>query len=421
METYLDNAATTRPYPEVVDAVNEALVENWGNPSSLHRKGRDAKAVLEQSRARIACALGVEPPEVYFTSGGTEANNLAISGACLAHGRTLDQTCGPACDLPQGAVCGPPQGAACSPPQNPAADALVTSTLEHPSVTKTVRGLKRTGWDVGYVDMRDGHLDLEQLRGLLDGRTALVTMMRVHNELGWLYPIEEVARLRDEHAPQALLHVDAVQAFGKLDFRPKELGAQMASTSAHKIGGPKGVGALYVEAGTPLFTTAFGGGQERGLRSGTEPLPLIAGFAKAVELTMSRREQTHAHVTALKAYLLERLGGRFPQLQVNSVPDGSPYIVNFTLPGIQSERALMHLGDHGVFVSTAAACTSNHTTVPAGTWRRKHPLVLELAGIPPPLHRSTFRVGLWHSNSKADIDLLVDLLSDGVPGESPEG
>ncbi|MDR1014119.1 MAG: cysteine desulfurase [Coriobacteriales bacterium] len=412
-ETYLDNAATTRPYPEVVDAVAEALAENWGNPSSVHHKGKDAKAVLEQSRARIADALGVEPPEVYFTSGGTEANNLAISGACLAHGRTLDRACGHAC--------GPLHGPACGPPHGLAAGALVTSTLEHPSVTKTVRGLKRTGWDVGYVDMRDGHLDLEQLRGLLDGRTALVTMMRVHNELGWLYPTEKVARLRDEHAPQALLHVDAVQAFGKLDFRPKELGAQMASISAHKIGGPKGVGALYVEAGTPLFTTAFGGGQERGLRSGTEPLPLIAGFAKAVELTMSQREQTHAHVTALKAYLLERLSGRFPQLRVNSLPSGSPYIVNFTLPGIQNEQALRLLDSHDVFVSAAAACTSNHTTVPAGTWRRKHPLVLELAGVPPPLHRSTFRVGLWHSNSKADIDLLVELLSSETPDESPGG
>jgi cysteine desulfurase len=404
-EIYLDNAATTKPYPEVVEAVNKALVENWGNPSSSHRKGKDAKTMLEHSRALIADALGVKPCEIYFTSGGTEANNLAIYGAALAYSSRASSR-----DSAQSRDSASSRDSAQGRSSDYAGGSLVTSTLEHPSVTKTVRGLKRSGWDVSYVNMRHGQLDFEHLKSALNNKTALVTMMRVHNELGWLYPIEELACMRDKYASQALLHVDAVQAFGRLDFKPKLLGAQLASVSAHKIGGPKGVGALYVEKGTALFTTAFGGGQERGLRSGTEALPLIAGFAKAVELTMSDREQTLAKVVALKAYLLRCLSERFSRLQINSLPDGSPYIVNFSLPGIHNERALELLGNHGVFISAASACASNHSTVPAGTWRKKNPLVLELAGIPPQLHKNTFRVGLWRQNSIADIDMLVELL-----------
>jgi cysteine desulfurase len=237
-------------------------------------------------------------------------------------------------------------------------------------------------------------------------------MMRVQNELGWLYPIEEVARLRDRQAPQALLHVDAVQAFGRLDFEPAHLGAQLASISAHKIGGPKGVGALYVKRGTTLFTTAFGGGQEQGLRSGTEALPLIAGFAKATEITMAKRREGLQRLGTLRAYLLRRLSERFARLRVNSLDSGSPAIVNFSLPGIDNERALDFLDRQKVSISTASACSSAHPVIPGRAWRKKQPLVLELAGVPYHLRKNTFRVGLCFSNSEADIDLLVELLAD---------
>jgi cysteine desulfurase len=334
-DIYLDNAATTKPYVEVVEAIERVLLEDWGNPSSTHHKGKAAKTILEQSRETVASALGAVSSEIYFTSGGTEANNLAIFGACLAQSRV--------------------------------GGSIITSTLEHPSVTKSVRGLRRSGWQVEYIDMQGGCFDFEHLNQALTPETSLVTIMRVNNETGYLYPIEEVARMRDVVASAVPIHCDAVQAFGKLDFIPSALGVQLASISAHKIGGPKGVGALYVQAGTEMFTTAFGGGQERGLRSGTEALPLIAGFAKAVELTMAQRKQTLAQVTMLREHLVHGLRDRFPLVRINSTPTGSPFIVSFTLPGVDNEWALQFLSDRGVFLSAAAACASNHSTVPAGT------------------------------------------------------
>ena len=236
--------------------MNEVLAESWGNPSSPHAVGRKAKAVLEESRAVIADALGVDADEVYFTSGSTESNNLAIRGACLAHREHPGQ--------------------------------IITSSLEHSSVTRTVRGMRRDSkWPCAYVEAPDGVLDLGQLRELLQaGPTALITMMRVQNEVGWIFPIPEVAALRDELAPEALLHCDATQSFGKLPTCPREWGVQLLTAGAHKIGGPRGIGILYVQRGVKMFTTAFGGNQERGLRSGTESVFLAAGMAEAVRLAV---------------------------------------------------------------------------------------------------------------------------------------
>jgi cysteine desulfurase len=379
-EVYLDNAATTQLYPEVIEVIHEELCYNYGNPSSTHRKGQKAKRTLEQSREVIARALGAEPSEIVFTSGGTESNNLAIYGACLAR-------------------------------QNKNRS-IITSALEHPSVTKTIRGLKRMGWSVDYVDVLNSEFDLEALARALSLDTTLITVMSVQNELGYLFPLERIAQLRDETAPQALLHTDAVQAFGKIDMCPSIWGIDLASFSSHKIGGPKGIGALYVKRDTSLFTTAFGGGQERGLRSGTEAVPLIAGFAKAVELTIGARESNHAHVALLKAHLEHGLRARFGAVKLNSRCDGSPYIVNFTLPGISNRKALKKLSDHGVYVSAASACASNHSTVPPGTWREKHPLVLQLSGVPAKLTTSTFRVSFGWKNTIEDVDCLIELLDD---------
>ncbi|MDR1015098.1 MAG: cysteine desulfurase [Coriobacteriales bacterium] len=378
MTAYLDNASTTRPYPEVIDVVHTVLRDHFGNPSSLHRKGVEAKRILELSRTTIARALEVEPEEVFFTSGGTESNNLAIAGASLARRDRQNR--------------------------------IITTELEHPSVTKPVRNLRREGWDVGYLHAAGGALDLEQLTELLDPATALVSVMGVQNELGYRFPLEQVSRIRTERAPQALLHTDAVQLFCKLPLLPHRVGIDLASLSAHKIGGPKGIGALYVRRGTRLFTTAFGGGQEKGLRSGTEALPLIAGFGKAVEIASREREKTACLALELKAYLIGRLRAGFEQVIVNSREDGSPYIVNFALPGVDSSKALLLLSDKGVFLSTASACESNHATVPPGTWRKKHPLALQLAGIPKHIGKSVFRVSFFAGNTRADIDRLIDAL-----------
>lgn len=385
-ETYLDNAATTMPYPEVVETVCEALRDNWGNPSSSHHKGREAKGILERSRATIASSIGVHPDEVYFTSGGTEANNLAIIGSCLAqrerHGQGM----------------------------------VVTSTLEHPSVTKTVRGLKREGWPVEYLGAVEGELDLARLSDLLDSASpiALLSIMSVQNELGYRFPLDEIAHLRDQKASDVLFHTDAVQAFGKFELLPREMGVDLMSMSSHKIGGPKGIGALYVRRDVDLFTTAFGGGQERGLRSGTEALPLIAGFAKAVEITMEARPQTFARVERLKHLLIDSLRQRFGQVVINSREDGSPFILNFSLPGTNNKKALERLSEAGVFISTASACASNHTTVQPGTWREKHPLSLQLAGVPMNLTQSTYRISFGKLTTEADIKRFVDVLDQVV-------
>ena len=272
-ESYLDNAATTPTRSEVIERMNEVIRDAWGNPSSAHAVGMRAKEVLEESRATIAGALGVEPGEVYFTSGATESNNLAVRGVCSARR------------------------------DNPAK--IITSTLEHASVTRSVRGMRREmNWPVTYIDAIDGKLDLGQLRdALTESPTSLITIMNVQNEVGYIFPSAEIGRMRDELAPDALYHVDATQAFGKLSPKPREWHAELASVASHKIGGPRGIGALYVRDGVKMHTNAFGGGQEHGLRSGTEPVFLAAGFARAVELAQAEHEETLAHVRALSAQI----------------------------------------------------------------------------------------------------------------------
>ena len=382
--TYLDNAATTQPLPEVVARMNEVLAESWGNPSSPHAVGRKAKAVLEESRAIIADALGVDPDEVYFTSGSTESNNLAIRGACLAHREHPGQ--------------------------------IITSSLEHSSVTRTVRGMRRdSDWPCAYVEAPNGMLDLGQLRELLQaGPTALITMMRVQNETGWIFPIPEVAALRDELAPNALLHCDATQSFGKLPTCPREWGVQLLTAGAHKIGGPRGIGILYVQRGVKMFTTAFGGNQERGLRSGTEPVFLAAGMAEAVRIAVRDREENLRHVSDLRERAVAELRRAIPEVVVHAPEGGSPYILSFSIPGVPNAQSVRYLSDRGVCVSRASACEENHTTVSPGTWREKHPLSLQAAGIPLREGKETLRVSFFRQNTAADVDRLVSVLTDCV-------
>lgn len=315
-------------HPRVIEAVSAVMRDAYGNPSSQHAKGRAARALLDESRAVVAEAVGAFPDEIYFTSGGTEANNLAITGSCSAYARDHGR-----------------------------AGAVVTSALEHPSVTKTVRGLKRDGWTVFYLDARDGELDLSGLDRILDEvpDVVLATVMSVQSELGYRFPIEDVVRrcravgcARKTRGP--LVHTDAVQAFGKLPLDVHELDADLLSFCAHKVGGPKGVGALYVRRGTRLFTTAFGGGQERGLRSGTEALPLIAGFAEAARIAHAEQAAAFERASTLRAHVVGALRHRYADVIVNSRDGGSPFIVNFSLPGTDNRAVLADLSDAGVFL-----------------------------------------------------------------------
>lgn len=377
-EAYLDNASTTKPRPEVIRVMQKVLEENFGNASALHSLGRRAHTILEESREVIAQALGVEPDEIYFTSGGTESNNLAVRGACRARGKRAGQ--------------------------------IITSALEHPSVTRSVRGLKREGWPVSYVEAVGGNIDLAACERFFQEDTILATVMTVQNELGYIMPIKEVCDLRDKYAPQALVHTDAVQALGKVSLPLREWGVDMASFSAHKIGGPKGIGALYVKRGTHLFTTAFGGGQERGLRSGTEAVFLIAGFAEAMKQTYATFDVDRRATRSLWNYLVKRLRSEIPSVIINSREDGSPYICNITVPGMNNQKALDYLSDNGIYISKAAACESNHTTVAPGTWRPKHPLSLQAAGIPLSLGRNTLRISFGYDTTQDAVDRFVDVL-----------
>lgn len=377
-EVYLDNAATTKPRPEVLEVMSRELL-NYGNASSTHALGRRAKRTLEESRAVVAQALGAEPDEVFFTSGGTESNNLAIRGSVMARG------------VESGRV--------------------ITSALEHPSVTRSVRGLKREGdCRVSYVEAVHGNFDLEACRRFLQEPTTLVTVMAVQNELGYRMPIPEIVKLRDELAPEALVHTDCVQAFGKIDVPVHRWGVDLASLSAHKIGGPKGIGALFVKRGTRMFTNAFGGGQERGLRSGTEPVYLAAGFAEAVRCAFTDRAAEEARIRGLWNRMRSRVLAEIPDAVINSREDGSPYLFNFSVPGMRNQAALRYLSDHGVYVSKASACEANINTVPQGTWRHKHSLSLVAAGIPEVMGKRTLRVSFGWSSTEEDVDAFVDTL-----------
>lgn len=381
---YLDNAATTKPRPEVLEVMARELL-NYGNASSTHALGRRAKRTLEESRAVVAEALGAEPDEVFFTSGGTESNNLAIRGSVMARG------------VESGRV--------------------ITSALEHPSVTRSVRGLKREGdCRVSYVEAVHGNFDLEACRRFLQEPTTLVTVMAVQNELGYRMPIPEIVKLRDELAPQALVHTDCVQAFGKIDVPVHKWGVDLASLSAHKIGGPKGIGALFVKRGTHMFTNAFGGGQEKGLRSGTEPVYLAAGFAEAVRCAFADRAAEEARIRGLWNRMRSRVLAEVPDAIVNSREDGSPYLFNFSVPGMRNQAALRYLSDHGIYVSKASACEANINTVPQGTWRHKHSLSLVAAGIPEVMGKRTLRVSFGWSSTEEDVDAFVDALKAFLAG-----
>lgn len=377
-EVYLDNAATTKPRPEVVQVMMREL-QNYGNASSTHALGRRAKRVLEESRAVVAEALGAEPDEVFFTSGGTESNNLAIRGSVMARGV--------------------------------GAGRVITSALEHPSVTRSVRGLKREGdCKVSYVEAVHGNFDLEACARFLREPTTLVTVMAVQNELGYRMPIPQIVELRNELAPDALVHTDAVQAFGKIAVPVHEWGVDLASLSAHKIGGPKGIGALFVKRGTKMFTNAFGGGQEKGLRSGTEPVYLAAGFAEAVRCAFADRAAEEVRIRGIWNQMRERILAEIPDAIINSREDGSPYLLNFSVPGMRNTSALRYLSAHGVYVSKASACEANINTVPTGTWRHKHSLSLVAAGIPEIMGKRTLRVSFGYASTEDDADVFVDTL-----------
>ncbi|HHW26313.1 MAG TPA: cysteine desulfurase [Firmicutes bacterium] len=326
----MDNSSTTRPAPEVVKAVTSAMEEGWGNPSSLHKLGSKSQAIVRAARQAVARAISADESEVYFTSGGTEANNLAIFGTL----RTL-----------------------------PDRKRIITSTVEHPSVMAAYEYLKETGYDVRFIRVDSlGRVDPEEVLREVTPDTALVSIMLVQNEIGTLQPCREIGRgLMSMGGKRPRFHIDAVQGFARLSIDVREWGVDLLSVSAHKIHGPKGVGALYVRKGVSLTPLAFGGGQEKGVRSGTENVPGIAGFGAACALWETDREETMRRLTDLRAKLVDGILGAVPDAVLHGPRrEGvAPYIVHFSFPGLRGETILHALEERGVYVSTGSACSSH--------------------------------------------------------------
>lgn len=335
MLVYLDNSATTRPYPEVVAAMNRCMVENWGNPSGIHSTGRNAYTELAGAREQVARLIGAKGGEIYFTSGGTEADNLAIRGVANRFYRGH----------------------------------IITTAIEHAAVLNTCRYLEECGFDVTYVQPdRRGLVSADEVLAALRPDTLLVSVMLANNEIGTVQPVAELGRRLKGRG--ILLHSDAVQAVGKIPLSVADLGVDMLTVSAHKLNGPKGVGALYVRHGADIDPIIFGGGQERGLRSGTENMPGIIGFAKAAELTRSRYYEQRERILAARAAFLRTLGDLVDGWEINGAfQDGLwggderlPGNLHLSFRGVDGAALLLLLDMAGVAASAASACSAGSGT-----------------------------------------------------------
>ena len=360
---YLDNSATTAVCRAAADKAYEMMTACWGNPSSLHTAGFEAEREMEAARSAVAGLLGAAPDTLTFTSGGTEANNLAIFGAAAAKARGGRH--------------------------------IVTTAMEHPSVAAACGQLEKEGWEVTrLVPDGSGCVPLSALEAALRPDTMLVSMMLVNNETGAILPVEEAAPLVRRLAPRALLHCDAVQAFGKLPIRVRPMDVDLLTVSGHKIHAPKGCGALYVKKGVRILPRAFGGGQERGLRPGTEATPAIAAFGAAAAAVPELAGQ-RARFEELMNRLLAGLE-RQEEILLHRPARHAPYILHLSVPGIRSETLLHFLAQRGVYVSSGSACS-----------RGKSSPVLAALGLPPAEIDSALRVSLSRDNDEEDIDRFL--------------
>lgn len=368
---YLDNSATTRVCQEAADAALYAMTDCFGNPSSLHGMGVSAEELVGKARAQVAAALGCEAREIVFTSGGTEANNLALFGAARALARRGRR--------------------------------IITTAIEHSSVESPAAALEKEGFEV--VRLRpgaDGVVPEEALAEAMTPDTVLVSMMLVNNETGALQPVEAARRAVRRAGAPALVHVDAVQAFGKLRFTPAALGADLVSVSGHKIHGPKGAGALFVTRGARILPVLAGGGQERGLRPGTEPVPAIAGLGAAAEKAHALLPESTACFAGLRALALELLAP-LPFITINSPETGAPHILNVSVEGVRSETMLHFLAERNIYVSSGSACS-----------RGAKSRVLLAMGLPDKRVDSALRISFCRDNTGEDVRRLADALAEGA-------
>lgn len=364
---YFDNAATTKPDKAVTLAVCDCMENEFGNPSSLHMLGVKAQAVMDNARKNIASALMTTPETIYFTSGATESSNLAIKGAAGAYGRRKKR--------------------------------LVTTTVEHSSVKEIFDSLEKEGYEVIRISPgSDGEFSVDDFTEAVDENTCLISVMLVNNETGSILPVKKIFSMAKMKNSEIITHCDAVQAFMKIPVKPADLKADLISMSAHKIYGPKGIGALYVKKGVRLLKQNLGGKQENNLRGGTEATPLIAGFGKTVEMLSGNVNERLAHFEKLRKYSVEKLSG-IDGIFINSHENSVPYILNISVKGIRSEILLHFLEEKEIYVSSGSACSKGAKSG-----------VLAQFGIDPKLEDSALRISFNHENTKEEIDLFVNAL-----------
>lgn len=369
MLVYLDNSATTRVCKQAADKSYEVMTQQYGNPSSLHGVGFEANEILEESRGVLARMLGCASEELFFTSGGTESNNMAIFGVTDHGGQ-------------KGGV--------------------ITSSVEHPSVEQPVRVLGDAGHDVFFAPVDGGgRIDPAAVLDRVDANTELLSVMLVNNEVGTIQPVAELFAAAKRKNPRLITHCDCVQAFGKIEVRPSKLNADLVTISSHKIHGPKGVGALYIRRGVRLRPRVFGGHQEKTVRCGTENLPGIAGFAVAAQALPNIGRSLTA-VTQLRDHLVQGLS-TMADVTVNSPADALPYIVNASFLGIPSQPMINFLSGKGICVSGGSACSSGHRS-----------RILTACGAAPQVIDSAIRISLSHDTTLAEIDYLLEGLEDAL-------
>ena len=376
MEIYFDNSATTRALDEVKDLVVKLMTEDYANPSSRHRKGMEAEQYVKEAAMRIAKTLKVKEKEIIFTSGGTESNNMALIGAALAGQR--------------------------------AGKHIISTRIEHASVYQPLAFLETLGFEVTYLHTdRQGHISLEELEQSIRPDTILVSVMYVNNEMGAIEPVEEIASLVHQKGKNIIFHVDAIQAYGKMEIRPKKQGIDLLSVSGHKIHGPKGVGFLYIDEKVRIKPLLYGGGQQRDLRPGTENVPGIAGLGLAAEEMYRDHKGRVARITELKDYFIDRVQ-ELEGVTVNSLKKsaGAPQIASVSFKGVRSEVLLHALEDKGIYVSSGSACSSNHPAI-SGT--------LRAIGGEKDLLDSTLRFSFGLFNTKEEVDICISALEELLP------
>lgn len=376
MEIYLDNSATTRAYPEVAELVTKLMLEDYGNPSALHQKGVDAEQYLRRARETMAKILKVQEKEIYFTSGGTESNNWALVGTALAMQRMGKH--------------------------------IITTQIEHPAVQAQVSFLEEMGFTVTRLGVsREGMIDLQELEEAITPETILVSVMFVNNEIGSVEPVAEIGERIKRKNPNAVFHVDAIQAFGKLPIYPKKMNIDLLSVSGHKFHGPKGTGMLYIREKTRIRPVILGGGQQNGMRSGTENVPGAAGMALAAEMVYGKLKESRAHMYRLREHLIHGL-----QAMENVTVHGAdgeqaaPHIVNASFPGVRSEVLLHTLENEGIYVSAGSACSSH---------KRAGSPTLTAIGASKAEMESSVRFSFSENTTQEEIDTVLEVLNRVIP------